>query len=320
MMAAATRPVPWPRSARSLGLRDVSIGVATTHVVSYSWLAVGADMERSTRAAALGMLCLAMPAYAELMFRTGFEGPPACVDMAAAGATTFDVASIAVTPDFRLDGKQFPVDNARYANIYLSNSDGYQALLGSTSAQLATAVRITPGLYDVVYEYVTGDDIPINHGARVMRNLWLDHDRKLRVDLASVTIDAAFHHNGVAFTNNPANAGNLFLDGIYYGGETPLGSTTQQAASLVLLPGAYRLIYRHATGNSVPVDGNARLDRHDLDASGAHVFDVPSVLVNVTFRLNGASFPNTAYERGDFTLVSSDGDVSAPGPFQTADA
>ena len=264
--------------------------------------------ERLPRTVAACALFAAGTAHAEQMFHGGFEGPAPCVDMAADAGTTFDVASIAITPDFKLNGKAFPVDDTRYAQIFLADSDGYQALLGSTRDTPA-AVRIVPGLYDVIYEYVTGAGIPLNHGARLMRNLWLDSDRTLRVDVTSVTVNADFDHNGVAFTNNPLNAGNLFLDGIYYGGETPLGLTSQQGADLVLLPGAYRLIYRHAAGNAVPANTNARLDRHDLDVSGAHVFNVASGLVNVTFSLNGGAFPNSAYERGDFTLVSTEGDV-----------
>ena len=265
---------------------------------------------RSLRTAvAVGALFAASTVRAEQIFQSGLEGPGPCVDVAAGDGTTFDVASIEITPDFRLNGKAFPVDDTRYAQVFLANTDGYQALLGSTRANPVAPVRIVPGLYDVIYEYVTGTGIPLNHGARLMRNLWLDTDRTLRVDITSVTVNADFDHNGVAFTNNPLNAGNLFLDGIYYGGETPLGSTSQQSADLPLLPGAYRLIYRHAAGNAVPFNTNARLDRHDLDVSGAHVFDVPSVLVNVTFSLNGGAFPNTAYDRGDFSLVSTDGDV-----------
>jgi len=265
--------------------------------------------ERLRPAVAACALFAAGGAHSEQMFRGGFEGPAPCVDMAADAGATLDVASIAITPDFRLNGKAFPVDNTRYAQIFLADADGYQALLGSTRTSPAVPVHIVPGLYDVIYEYVTGTGIPLNHGARLARNLWLDSDRTLRVDVTSVTVNADFEHNGVAFTNNPLNAGNLFLDGIYYGGETPLGSTSQQSADLVLLPGAYRLVYRHATGNAVPANTNARLDRHDLDASGAHVFNVASALVNVSFSLNGGAFPNSAYERGDFTLVSTDGDV-----------
>ena len=259
--------------------------------------------QRSSRlAGAACALFAATAARAEQVFQSGFEGPAPCIDVAAGDGTPFDVQSIVITPQFRLNGKQFPVDATRYANFYLANADGYQVLLGSTSMALLPSVRVVPGLYDIVYEYVTGPNIPLNHGARLSRNLWLGADRTLTIEVSSVKVNAEFRHNGVLFANDAGNAGNVFLDAIHYGGEAALGSTSQQQADFTILPGAYRLIYRHDAGNSVPFNDNARLGRHDLDVSGTHVFDVPSVVVNVTFRLNGGSFPNSAYERGDFSL------------------
>lgn len=263
----------------------------------------------SRPAVAACALFAATTAGAEQIFQSGFEGPGPCVDVSAGDSAAFDVPSVTITPQFRLNGKQFPVDATRYANVYLANADGYQVLLGSTSTALLPSVRVVPGLYDVVYEYVTGANIPLNHGARLMRNLWLGTDRTLTIEMSSVKVNAEFRHNGVLFANDAANAGNLFLDGIHLGGEAVLGSTSQQQAAFTILPGAYRLIYRHDTGNAVPFNGNARLDRHDLDAAGAHAFDVPSVVVNVTFRLNGVSFPNSAYERGAFTLAGAEGGI-----------
>lgn len=259
-------------------------------------------------ALAIGAAALPAEAVAEVVFQGGFEGPPPCVTVASDDDTPFDVASISINPQFRLNGQPFAVDATRRANVYLADRDGYQVLLGATGTLLTSPVRIVPGLYDVVYDYVMGSGIPVNHGARVLRNVWLDHNRTLTIDLPAVTIDADFLHNGAAFPANAAESGNLFLDGIHYGGEAVVGLTAQQQRTFMVLAGAYRLVYRHAAGHTVPENMNAMLGRFDLDASGAHDFDVPSVTVNVTFRLDGGAFPASAYERGEFSLHGSGGD------------
>src|ERR1041385_4690462 len=98
--------------------------------------------------------------HAEQIFRSGLEGYAPCVD--PGGEATLDVPSVLITPEFRLNGAAFPFDNTRYARIYLANADGYQVLLGATYAALPQPVRVIPGVYDVVYEYVTGSGIPLN--------------------------------------------------------------------------------------------------------------------------------------------------------------
>jgi len=243
--------------------------------------------------------------HAEQIFRNGMEGYASCVN---AGGDTLDVPFVSITPEFRLNGAAFPLDNTRYARLYLANEDGYQVFLGTTYAALPPAVRVIPGVYDVVYEYITGDGIPINHGAHLQRNLWIGADGTLQVDVPGIVVTGDFRHNGAAFPIEASNSGNLFLDPIYYGGEVVLGPTWQQQSEFVVLPGAYSLVYRYGSGTAVPANVNARLDRHDLDASGMHVFDVPSVLVNVTFQLNGGEFPDSAYERGMFSLGGAAGD------------
>ncbi len=250
---------------------------------------------------------LAAGVQAEPMFQSGFEGDGPCMAAAATGEVNVDVPSVLITPQFRLNGALFPNDNTRYARIYLADSDGYQVLLGSTYNPAPPGVRLVPGVYDVVYEYVTGAGIPINRGARLRRNLWLGSDGSLPVDVASIELTGDFRHNGATFPGNAT--AQLELEGIYYGGIASLGSTSQQQPQFALLPGAYRLIYRHDAGSGIPENLHARLDRHDLDASATHVFDVPSVLVNVTFSLNGGAFPGTAYERGVFSLGGPQGDV-----------
>jgi hypothetical protein len=275
---------------------------------------IGADEDAAMRHRSLGFavpwVLFASDACAEQIFQSGFEGPAGCVDVAAAAGGALDIASIAITPQYKLNGKAFPVDNSRFAAIFLADADGIQVALGTTNVA-PTAVRILPGLYDVVYEYVIGNDIPRNHGARLRRNLWLDADATLTIDVPSVGIDAEFRHNGMLFDDDPLQAGNLTLQGVYYGGEVQLGSTSQQTATITLLPGAYQAVYRHDAGHDVPENTGATLGRHDLDAAGTHAFDVASVLVNVTFRLDGGAFPNSVYERGDFTLGGAAGDTVA---------
>jgi hypothetical protein len=270
--------------------------------------AAGTCVRRGLFRLALSITALPLTAGAEVMFQAGFEGPPPCTTVAAGSGASFNVASILITPQFRLNGQAFAIDNSTHAHVWLANADGYQVQIGTTGALLNLPVRVLPGLYDVVYDYATGSGIPINHGARVLRNVWLDHDQTLTVDFAAVTIDGHFLHNGAAFPADATEHGNLFLDGIYYGGESVLGATEQQQRSFSILAGAYRLVYRHLSGHTVPENENALLERYDLDASGMRDFDVPSVTVNVTFRLNGGAFPGSAYESGEIRLHGSAGD------------
>ena len=91
-----------------------------------------------------------------------------------------NVPSVRVQPVFRLNGKTFPSPRAGVGIFTLWASEpnalysGPQLVLGHGHDQ-GLKVRVVPGVYDVYYSWVSGDAVPRNEWARVMRQVTLQN-------------------------------------------------------------------------------------------------------------------------------------------------
>jgi hypothetical protein len=222
------------------------------------------------------------------------------------GPAVLDVPSVTVQPRFRLNRKTFPGAAAGAAVFTLWASEpnaffaGPQLVLGETHLPAHT-VRVIPGVYDVYYSWISGSDVPRNHLTRVLQGVRIGADRELTIDVPMIRVAGLKHHNGSPFGYDGVAA--LSLRGVDWPGEIPLGGAQPSEFQVAIIPGRYTFEYDWQQGVPFPNNRHAVVREINLLApTGRLVLNVPSVIQSFEFLHNGAPFPNSLIERGDFVL------------------
>jgi hypothetical protein len=222
------------------------------------------------------------------------------------GPAVLNVPSVAVQPRFRLNRKAFPGPAAGAAvfTLWASESneffEGPQLVLGETHLP-AHPVRVIPGVYDVYYSWISGSDVPRNHLTRVLQGVRIDADRELTIDVPMIRVAGLKHHNGSPFGYDGVAA--LSLRGVDWPGQIPLGGAQPSEFEVAIIPGRYAFEYDWQQGVPFPNNRHAVVRQMDLVTPATRlVLNVPSVIQSFEFLHNGAPFPNSLIERGDFVL------------------
>jgi hypothetical protein len=219
------------------------------------------------------------------------------------GAIPVDVGAVVVTPTFTLNGGAFPASNYDGAKFYLKPVGGTERILLGESQLANGPVRVVPGSYDVIYDYKFGDVSPISKGARVMANVALSQDGPLAVDVVSSSLRLTFKHNGNAFPLSQYDDANFYLRDKVSGEESWLMNSHAPVSSVNAIDATYDVIYRHETGDQVPINRAAVIvENFVLAAGGALAHDIVSVTINANVTLNGAAFPVSQYDDGNILL------------------
>lgn len=226
------------------------------------------------------------------------------------GPTLLDVPSVAISPEFRLNGHPFPGVEAGIALFTLWASerngpvDGPQLVLWESHSAPQT-VRVIPGVYDIYYSWMNGSGVPRNQLTRVLEGVTLDRDRSLVVDVPMIRVSGVKQHNGNPFGFDGSATFNL--RGVDRPGDVPLGAAQPPEFDVAILPGVYDAEYDWQQGVDLPNNRHAAFRRLELLASARGlVLDVPSVIQSFAFLHNGGSFPGTAFDRGNVVLRRGD--------------
>jgi hypothetical protein len=162
----------------------------------------------------------------------------------------------------------------RVANIWLRNAvNADRVLIGRVAQQNVSALMI-PGTYDVYYEYLAGDSIPVNSMARIMQGLVVAPPGPvlqgigLQFDVNSTLI------NGSMFLNDVAPPALQYDDGLIelrrLEDQVLLGNTHDQNYQVrVINDPEWSLFDLHygveSVGDTVPWNGDSKLGCIVLD-------------------------------------------------------
>jgi hypothetical protein len=259
--------------------------------------------------AAFVLLLAAGPGTAQIdltLHRDGFERGLRCARVGA-GEVVLALQSVRVEPVFRLDGQPFGDDPLQSATFWLIPTEGEAIALGNSFDPPGSAVRVLAGRYDVEYRWRAGDDVPANVGARVLRDVWLEADGPLLIDVPSHAISGALQLNGAAFPNN---GGRLSLVGANRLGAVALGSTAEDSYAVRLIRGGYRLRYEALVNQLfMPANRSALRGHYEIDGSVDTLdLNLTSITATFAFRFNNVQAPDSGTENGVLSLRTPDGD------------
>ena len=158
----------------------------------------------------------------------------------------------------------------------------------------AYQTRVVPGVYDIVYEHLTGaSTMPANPRATLARD-WRVQDGPIRtIDIPVGTYKGSFLLNGEDFPGGEFLTGRIYAMPLAADQEpVDLGLTYYGGFDRRLLPGLYRAAYAHVVGVGVPENifatfGPTRRVREGEETTGA--LDVLAAPIEVSYRHNGAS-------------------------------
>lgn len=181
--------------------------------------------------------------------------------------------------------------------------------LGSYADAVFSA-PVVAGVYQPEYTYLYGDAAPRNRTQRLATRVNARHAAVQDIDVPSVDVTADVLLDGQPFPQQAGEVARFYLVPTG-GGERILLATSNVAAPPVsVLPGTYDVVYAYVGGSAIPVNSQAVVARHvRLRASRHLALRVRSVDFESRVTLNGAAFPNSAYDYGKIFLVNAeDGD------------
>ncbi len=236
-----------------------------------------------------------------------------------------DVRSVRFQFDATLDTSPFPASQDQQAHFILRNTTTADQVDLGSSVELPVSVFVAEGTYDIVYQHVQGNQLPVNTDAVIAKGVLIGSSgaSSINVDIASVAITPAFSLDGNAFPASEYNDANFYLrslnnaNDVMFIGASEVAPTAVRvissamdidAGAPVLALGDYQVLYRHASGQVVPQNSNAVvLNNQTLATDGAALnVAVNSLEVSGKFTLNGKSFPNDASNSVQFFLRGDD--------------
>ena len=203
-----------------------------------------------------------------------------------------DVPSLEVSGDLLVNGQPPPASEVENARLSLVRKTGDRVVLGQTRYG-AYEKRVVPGVYDIVYEHVTGaSTMPANPRATLARGWRVQDDPIRTIDIPVGTYQGSLLLNGEDFPGSAILTGRIYAMPLAADQEpVDLGLTYYGAFERRLLPGLYRAAYAHVVGVGVPENifttfGPTRRVREGEETTGA--LDVVAAPIEVSYRHNGA--------------------------------
>ena len=248
------------------------------------------------------------------------------VVVSGAGASvSIDIESVAITPTFSLDGNNFPASDYNDANFYLRGTNNANDVMFIGASEVAPApVRVISsvmdidsvtvgvqafGNYDVLYRHETGQAVPQNSNAVVLKNQTLDTDgADLNVAVASLEVSGQFTLNGKGFPADANNSVQFFLrgddpDDVFLFAYSDISNEPVRVVSISSYQ-TYDVFMDHLAGDGVPQNPMHEMAFNKLvDTDGMTLsVDIPAVRVKPSFTLDGQPFPASIYQSATFYL------------------
>ncbi|MGX5173970.1 hypothetical protein ACUR5C_08115 [Aliikangiella sp. IMCC44653] len=221
---------------------------------------------------------------------------------------TVNVNASLVSGDFLFDDQ--PAPNSVYVRASYSFSPpslGIQTILGETH-DLSYEAMVVNGIYELSYNYIQGDTLPVNSSAFIPQVYSITENQVKNINVETATLRSTFTLNGSPFPASPYDKGVFYLQSVDGGELIELAHSNTSPEIINLLPGTYHVLWDYWQGEIVPRNKMTRV-QSNLVISGASVLslDLVTQSIRVGYTLNGAAFPNTPYQVGEFYLTKSSG-------------
>ena len=230
--------------------------------------------------------------------------------LAVAGDAVQDlnVPKVTVGSTLTLNGAPFPASIFDSAWFYLQPVGTSQLILLAKSHLAPGTVRVVPGQYHVLYDYFTGDAVPVNKLRRVLSDVAISSNTTLVINVVASSLRVGVTLNGSPFPLSEYEDANIALRDGVTGSISPLFNTKEPLASVLVIDGTYDLLYLHETGSeTVPVNVRALLIDDLSTVGGAAVLhDIVTVTVDLDVTHNGNPFPLSEYDDGNLYLYDPD--------------
>jgi hypothetical protein len=237
------------------------------------------------------------------------------VDISSRRALPIDVPAVTLTSSYSLNGEPFPVSQYTKAFFSLRNPDSGDTVALGDSHDQSHSTMIIPGVYDVVYAYTRGSEIPQNKDAVVMSDVNINSSQALAIDVPAVTLTSSYTMSGEPFSVSQYTKAFFSLRNPDSSDTVALGYSNDQSHSTVVIPGVYDVVYAHTQGSEIPQNQDAIvMSDVNINSSQALAIDVPAVTLTSSYALNGEPFSESQYVRAFFSLRNPDsGDTVALG-------
>lgn len=229
----------------------------------------------------------------------------ACPLVDAAGHV-IELAIVDFSGQYLLQGGSPPKSEYDDAILWLENaSTGDRVLLGNTHDE-SFAVRVTPGIYDIVYELETPGNLMPRNGRVRLRKIALFDSQSQDIDIPVTRVAGAILLNGEVPPVSEYDDARILLRDYETGGEVLVGNTHDGSYDIPLVPGDYDIIYRIDTpGPIAPRNDGAVLGTVALAGDAiSYPIDIPSVPLSGEFMLDGAPPPASEYDDANVGLDS----------------
>jgi hypothetical protein len=217
--------------------------------------------------------------------------------------------------EFRVNGTAPPKSEYDDANLWLENSSTQDRVALGNSHDGGFAVRVTPGIYDIVYEVETPGPLMPHNPRVVLGKVALFASTTRMIDIPVAALGGQFLLDGVSPPASEYDDANIYFRDHLSLTEVHAGNTHDGTWTLNLVPGSYDVIYRVETPGPLTPRNNGAIIR-SLDISGSlEILDleIHSAPVSGAFRINGELAPASEYNDANIFLESALGGTVALG-------
>lgn len=217
-----------------------------------------------------------------------------------------NIEIIEITPELQLNNQPFPTDENEIALILLKSPESEALISLGTTNLPPEPITIIPGQYSVIYQYISGSQIPKNTYKTVLRNIEITDSGILAVEITSATVRSFFTLNGNPAPQSGLEFGRLSLKDTESEDSIRLGNSNEQSTSVSVIYGEYNAHYEFREHSGLmPFNSDAIIERNiqiDEDTEQLNL-DIESILISGGFYVNGELAPSSAFDKGDIYLV-----------------
>jgi len=201
-----------------------------------------------------------------------------------------NITTTVIEGDFLVDGAAAPGTTNERARVSLRDTvTGDEFLLGETVAG-DYSLRVVPGQYEIVYEWLTGTAVMPSNPRAVIGTIDTFVSTVNDVAIDTVVVSGGFTIDGAPPPNDPADDGRISLRGSTPDDEILLGNTTSGSFQRIVLPGVYTVRYAQDTSSVLaPANSDAELEAIDVAAAPTFDVDVPTAFVSGIITLADSS-------------------------------
>ncbi len=229
---------------------------------------------------------------------------PNVVEISSSMTLDIELQSIDIRARFDTNEFENLFDNENIANFYIrSEPKGLLTLLGSSSDSIVSA-KLIPAEYELVYDYQSGTNIPVNQMTTIESISLRDGQAVIEPSFSQVTLEGSYSHNGETPSESPYDNAQLELLDVSTGQRYLIGETRDIVyQELHILAGDYQVIYTHRQGDVLPKNRDAVLIS-DLTLLESRRLDIAieSVILQPSFTLNDEEFATSPYSRAEIFL------------------